>query len=235
MAAAGYQLKSDLARVCLPAPARTARRRLAWANSICFLFLLIGVTGAQNRLPPLRRVPPLQQAVPVIVEPLPPEAQTAPEPKPAEQQTEDDKPDVPRMVAVTLESPAINFAVPTPGNLIVPMAVAPTPPATPLRQAAAPVVRHEPAPILSTGAGGERPAPYPYPPIALQLGQQGTVILLLTVDDAGRVVSAEIQETSGSVILDRNAQEWVRRRWTIPPANGGRLFLAPIHYKLNPG
>jgi len=42
MEAAGYQLKSDLARVCLPAPGRTVPRRLAWANSISLLFLLIG-------------------------------------------------------------------------------------------------------------------------------------------------------------------------------------------------
>jgi TonB family protein len=233
MAAAGYQLKSELARVCLPAPARTARRRLAWANSICFLFLLIGVTGAQTRLPPAQSVPPLQQAVPVIVEPLPPEAQPAAEPKPTEQQNEDDKPDVPRLVAVTLETPAINFAVPTPGNLIVPMSVAPTPPVAPLHKAAP--VRHEPATIQSTGNGGDRPAPYPYPPIALRLSQQGTVSLLLTVDDVGKVVSAEIQETSGSIILDRSAQEWVKRRWTIPPVNGAHLFLAPIHYVLKSG
>src|SRR5271170_5420932 len=101
MDAAGYQLKSELARVCLPAPARTARHRLAWANSICFLFLLIGVTGAQTRLPALLQVPPLQQAVPVIVEPLPPQAQPDPAPKQTEQQNDDNKQESPRQVAVT--------------------------------------------------------------------------------------------------------------------------------------
>ena len=67
MASTGYQLKSDLARVCIPAPGRTVPRRLAWANSISLLFLLIGIGGAQSRLPALMAVPPLEQPVPVIV------------------------------------------------------------------------------------------------------------------------------------------------------------------------
>ena len=41
-------------------------------------------------------------------------------------------------------------------------------------------------PPESTGQGGERPAP-PYPQMAQQFGQQGTVELLLTADEAGLV------------------------------------------------
>ncbi len=229
MVAAGYQLKSDLARACLPAPDRAAPRRLAWVNSLCLVFLLVGVLGAQFRLPALKTVPPLEQPAPVIVEPLPPVAEA----RPSDQQNSDDKPDIPRMVAVTLDTPAINFAVPTAGTLLVPMSVAPTPEETPLKEAAP--VRHEPAAIQSTGSGGDRPAPYPYPPLAAKWGQQGTVILLLTVDDLGRVLSADIHESSGSKILDDNAQEWVKRYWIIPPLNGGHLFLAPIKYQLRSG
>jgi TonB family protein len=62
--------------------------------------------------------------------------------------------------------------------------------------------------------------------------QQGTVTLLVTVNDAGKVESAEIKESSGHVVLDHNAQEWVKRHWTIPPGSGGHLFLAPIRYQL---
>ena len=39
--------------------------------------------------------------------------------------------------------------------------------------------------LSNTGAGGERPEP-PYPPIALETGEQGTVILLLSGDDGGQ-------------------------------------------------
>jgi TonB family protein len=228
--AAAYHLKSDLARVCLPAPGRTVPRRLAWANSICLLFLLIGVVGNQSRLPAQKVVPPLERPVPVIVEPLPPAAPPSAEPK----QNEEDKPETPPLVAVTIDTPAINFAVPTPGTLLVPLSVAPTPVETPLKKAA-PVRPNEPTTIQSTGQGGERPKPDSYPRIAEQLGIQGTVILLLTVNDSGKVVSADIQQSSGSAILDDNAQDWVKRHWIVPPVNGGHVFLAPIRYQLKSG
>jgi TonB family protein len=230
MAVAGYQLKSDLARVCLPAPGRTVSRRLAWANSISLLFLIIGVLGAQSRMPAPQAVPPLEQPAPIILEPLPPVAPPTADAKPSEEQNDNDKPAAPSIQAVTLDTPAINFAVPTEGSLLVPLAVAPTPvEAAPLSKAAP--VREEPKTIQSTGNGGDRPGPA-YPMIAQQMGTQGTVTLLVTVDDMGRVVSEEIRQSSGSVILDDNAEKWVKKHWTIPPANGGHVFLASIKYIL---
>jgi len=231
MAVANYQLKSDLARVCLPAPARAVPRRLAWANSISLLFLLIGVLGAQSRMPPRKSVPPLEQPVALIVEPLPPVAAPTAEAKPSEEQNDNDKPTTPSIQTVTLDTPAINFAVPTPGSLLVPMSVAPTPvDAAPLKTAAP--VKHEPVVVQSSGKGGDRPAPDRYPPIAQQLQQQGTVVLQVTVNDAGKVVSVEVHESSGSPILDQNAADWVKHHWTIPPVNDGHVFLAPIKYAL---
>jgi len=44
---AGSGLKSELARFCLPAATQDATRKLAWANSICIFFLLIGLVGAK--------------------------------------------------------------------------------------------------------------------------------------------------------------------------------------------
>jgi TonB family protein len=116
----------------------------------------------------------------------------------------------------------------------VPMSVAPAPVEAPLKRAAP--VKHEPTRIDSTGAGGERPAPQSkdYPPIALQLGQQGNVELLLTVNDAGKIVSTEVKASSGSAILDEHAQSWVKRKWIVPPANGGHLFLVTFQYHLKP-
>jgi protein TonB len=227
----GSQLKSELARACLPEPQRLVYRRLAWINSICMLFLIVGVVGAQSRMPGRRAVPPLEQPAPVIVEPLPPVV-PASAPTQADQPNEI-KPETQPAVAVTLDTPEIKFAVPTKGTLVVPLSVAPTPVDTIVNQAA-PVARpSEPQTIQSTGRGGERPAPYPYPPIAEQLGHQGTVMLLIRVDDAGKVVSAEIHQSSGSAILDDNAQSWVKNHWIVPPVNGGHVFLAPIHYQLS--
>src|SRR5580658_6777179 len=233
MAVAGYHLKSELARVCLPAPGRAVPRRLAWVDSICLLFLLIGVVGNQSRLPPRKAVPPLEQPVPVIIEPLPAVVPPTTAAQPSEQQNDDDKPQVPSIQAVTLDTPAINFAVPTPGSLLVPRSVAPTPVEGAMKRAAP--VKHEPSAIDTTGSGGERPTPDIYPPIARELGQQGTVTLLLTVDDSGKVISADIQESSGSPILDGHAQSWVKRHWIVRPVNGGHTFLAPIRYHLGPG
>jgi len=222
-----YQLKSDLARVCLPAPDRDAERRLAWVNSICIFFLIIGVFGAQSNLPALRKVPPLEQPVPVIIEPLPP-AQTAPEQKPTEQ-NDTEKPDAPTVVAVTLNTPEINFSIPTIGTLLVPESAAPVPPPAELRQAV--TVQSGPTRITSTGEGGDRPKP-PYPEMAQQMGVQGTAVLQLTADDAGGITSIEIKESSGSPLLDRTALAWIKRHWIVPPINGSHLFVVAIHYTL---
>ena len=46
----GYELKDELARLCLPAANRDPNRKLAWVNSICILFLLIGIFGARRGL-----------------------------------------------------------------------------------------------------------------------------------------------------------------------------------------
>jgi protein TonB len=224
----GYHLKSDLARVCLPNPQGHSRRTLAWVNSICFLFLLIGILGARNTLPKVKKVAPLEEAIPILIQP---EAPTPPpqakEERPREQT--DDTSAAPRVVAVTVDTPAINFSVPAIGNVVVPNAIAAAPPAAPLRTVAP--ANHEPTSIGDTGQGGDRPAPS-YPEMAAKFGQQGTVVLLLTVKNSGVVQSVTIKETSGSPLLDRSAKDFVKRHWIVPPGPGGRVFQVSIVYKL---
>ena len=182
MAVAAYQLKSGLARVCLPAPEQDANRRLAWVNSVLLFFLIIGVVGSRSRLPVPAKPPPIEQPIPIVLEPTvaPP---VATEQKQVEPQTQDEKDAAPTVVAVTLDTPAINFSVPTIGNLLVPVAAAPAPPPVALRQEAP--VRQIRTVSGSTGEGGDRPQP-PYPDLADQLGQHGNVSLDFTVDDVGR-------------------------------------------------
>jgi protein TonB len=229
--AGGYELKSELARVCLPRPQVHAQRNLAWTNSICLLFLVIGLAGFRPQPPPPMQVKPLEEPTPVIIEPTPPPPPAA-DAKPEEEQREQPQAEAPRIVVVTPDSPAVLFSVPTAGNLVVPIAQAQAPPPAPL-QPATPAARKEPQPSLlgNTGEGGDRPAP-PYPRIAEELGQQGSVVLLLTVDAAGVVTSVEVKETSGSSILDHASVDYVKRHWTVAPGAPGRLFQATINYVL---
>jgi TonB family protein len=228
----GGQLKSELARLCLPRPHAHDERNLAWANSICLLFLIIGLVGFRPAPPPAIVIRPLEEPAPVMIAPPPP-----PPSNPVELNQDNnppDKPDVPQTkVLVTLPSPAILFASPTingtlvaPKEYRVPSAVNLAPQTPPPPEKPAPPSRLE-----STGQGGLRPAP-PYPAMAEQLGQQGSVELLLTADEAGLIISAEVKESSGSSILDRASVEFVKRHWTVSPGARGRLFQARINYKL---
>ncbi len=225
----GPRLKSELARYCLPQANRDANRKLAWTNSICCLFLLIGIFGAKKPVTTLKSVKPIEEAIPVVIEPQ------APPPQPAEQtpqeNVEQDKTEAPQVVAVTMESPAVNFSIPTIGNVLVPSAMAAAPPIAPLKQVAA--VQSLPTTITSTGQGGERPQPY-YPPNALKLGMQGSVVLSIRVNEQGRIAAIEVKQSSGFRLLDKSALEWVKQHWIIPPAdNGSRLYEATITYRLS--
>jgi protein TonB len=225
-----YELKSDLARFSLARPAEEGSRKLAWVNSICILFLLIGILGDKSGAIENRHPPPLQEIVPAIVEPVPQPPQTSPEPQP--QEPSDQKPEAPQVVVVTPEVPSISFAVPTIGNVVVPNALAKPPPLNPLQPVAP--LKARPQTLDTTGGGGERPQP-PYPRIALEQGQQGTVTLLLTADEAGNIVSAEVKGSSGSPILDRAALDYVRRHWLLPRGAGSRMFETSIIYRLQHG
>jgi len=196
-------------------------------NSICILFLLIGLVGAKPGSISRQSPPPLVEIVPTIIEPTPPPPTT--EELQPRNEAEPDKPDTPRVVVVTPESPAINFAVPTIGNLVAPSSIAQAPPLEPMKPVAP--LRSRPMSISTTGNGGERPAP-PYPKIALEQGEQGSVTLSITVDDAGNISQIELKESSGSALLDRTALDYVKKHWIIPPTNGARFYESTITFQL---
>jgi TonB family protein len=214
-----YELKDELARLCLPSASRDVNRKLARVNSVCILFLLIGMAGARRGVIAIKPVPPIRVEVPVVVLPavLPPQA-VAPKAEQAEPKSQ------PQVLVVLPTTPNINFAVPTVGTLVAPAALFTTPPIQV-------VPAHLVSPLNSTGAGGERPEP-PYPKIALESGQQGTVVLSLTGDEAGNVVSVDVKTSSGFPILDRATVEFIKRHWRLPTDNHTRLFETSISYKL---
>ena len=223
--AGGYQLHDELARFCLPEADRDASRKLAWTNSICLLFLIIGLAGAKPAADYTAPPPRVEEAAPVIIEPI------KPPPSPEVQKvaaTDQNQSPAPQVVAVTLDTPAINFAVPTIGNLLVPAALAQAPAPAPARMEA---VQPQTLKISSTGEGGERPQPV-YPPIALSEGEQGSVTVAMTVDDAGTITEITVKESSGYPVLDRGTVEFIKRHWLIPPAHGSHQFETTITYKI---
>jgi protein TonB len=225
------ELNAPLPRLCLPPAPRDAEQPVAWVNSICILILTIGILGSRRGSISIKPLPPVQEVAATIVEPAPPPPDTPAEHR-NQEKTDEVKPDTPQVVVVTLNSPAINFAVPTLGNLAVPNALAQAPPLLPLNPPAP--LHPQTAVLQTTGTGGERPQP-PYPRIALEQGQQGSVTFLMTVDDTGNITAIELKESSGFPALDRSALDFVKRHWVVPPGNGVRTYQATINYRLQAG
>ena len=212
----GYELKDELARFCLPSANRDANLKLAWVNSVCILFLLIGIAGARRGIIAIKPVPPIRQEVPVVVQPtvLPPQA-IAQKPEQAQPINQ------PRVLVALPSAPNVNFGIPTIGTLVVPAALASPPQAAPARISS----------LNNTGAGGDRPEP-PYPPIARETGEQGTVKLLLGADATGNVVSVDVKESSGFPVLDRATVDFIKRHWRLLAGDDNRFFETSITYLL---
>jgi protein TonB len=222
-----YELRDELARLSLPAAQSDPKRRLAWMNSICILFLLIGILGAMPAGIATKPVPPIEEIAPVILEPAPPpQVVTANE---SENQSDQPPPEAPNVVVVVPNAPNINFAVPTIGNLVAPSTLAKAPPLSPLQRVAS---VSQLAQISNTGSSGSRPQP-PYPKLALEQGEQGTVAMLMSADAAGNVTSVQIKGSSGFPILDRATADFIKRHWMLPSGGAtNQLFETSITYQL---
>jgi TonB family protein len=215
-------LKSELARYCLPSKNPDANLKLAWVNSICILFLIIGIFGARRGIISIRNVPPIRQIVPVVVMPrtLPPQSVV---PQKREQPRQQNQPA--RIFVALPNAPNLSFSVPTIGTLVGAANLASAPPLNPL-QAPAQIVS-----LGDTGSGGERPEP-PYPPLAMQTGEQGTIVLLLQSDASGNVISIEVKQSTGFPYLDHATVAFVKTHWHLPTDAGARLFQTSINFKL---
>ena len=117
-----YALSSDLSKLCLPSEFKEPHRRLAWMNSICFLFLVVGLVGLKAPKVVVRPLSKVEDAVPVIFTPPPEQPKPEPEVKPDEPQEPQDTPvDAPQVITVVAvaNSPAVAFAVPVQGAVAV--------------------------------------------------------------------------------------------------------------------
>lgn len=203
-----YELSSDLARLSLPQEYKDANRRLAWINSICVAFLLIGVVGFKA---PRLKIKPLTEVVdvvPIVITPAEEQPkQETPEPPPELEPPPEAAPETPVVATVVAANPtAAAFAVPVEGPVILaPMRYAAPPPRELRPPAPTDSTRYNP----SVGDWGGHPQPN-YPPLALRMGYQGKVVLLITVDPSGTVTSVQVKSSSGYKVLDDAALEHVR-------------------------
>ncbi|SFS08658.1 protein TonB [Dyella sp. OK004] len=128
--------------------------------------------------------------------------------------------------------PAPPIAVPTDaGNVATPPvtatpAIEPTTTATPTADA---------APVEATLA--YRSSPLTFPSIAIRKHMHGTVLLRVLVDEDGKPVQVNVEQSSGEPVLDRSAREQVMANWRFQPATvQGRAVQAwarvPVSFEL---
>jgi periplasmic protein TonB len=226
-----YALSSDLAKLCLPQEFRDSNRRLAWVNSICFLFLLVGLIGVKPPRIVERPIKPPLDIVPVVFTPPPEQPKTEPDqkPEPTEQPqtTMADMPQIATVVAA--DSANVAFAVPVKGPVtLVPARYAPPPPAVLPSSAPKPRIF-----IPGHGEGGTFPWPsgQDYPREALMQRAQGTVTLSTVVDTNGVPIQVDIKTSSGHYSLDRASAQWVKEHWRWLPGET-RYYYVPFVWQL---
>jgi protein TonB len=88
------------------------------------------------------------------------------------------------------------------------------------------------APTLFSGGGTGNFPKGSYPAAARSMRQQGTVRLLVTVEESGLPSSVEVQTSSGFGSLDSGALDQIRRhwRWSAGPI---RHYIVPFRFELH--
>jgi protein TonB len=208
----GYQLSDELARLCLPAEYEDNCRTLGWVNSICFLFLLIGLLGLKAPRVVRKPLSEVTELVPVVFTPPVEQQKVEPQVKEEEPAPKDTPIETPQVVTVVAaaDAPNVAFAVPVEGAVAVAPARYASPP---------PVAAQAPKPTKfdpNAANGGNFPPP-DYPGMAQRNRYQGTVTVELMVDETGAVTSAKVQKSSGFPMLDEAALKVVKSRWRFPP------------------
>lgn len=81
----------------------------------------------------------------------------------------------------------------------------------------------KPAPVVTAPRSDpKRPNSQPeYPPTSRRLGEAGSVMLLLYVQENGRVGDAKVDKSSGFPRLDEAAVREAKRNWRFIPGNEG--------------
>ncbi len=103
--------------------------------------------------------------------------------------------------------PAVTVNAPTPTKTISNVTAVKKPPPPP-----------PPPQVVPPRSNPRRPITQPdYPTMSRRLGEEGQVILLLTVDENGSVTEAKVDKSSGFERLDAAALQEAMRRWRLIP------------------
>ncbi|MGH6647696.1 energy transducer TonB [Aquabacterium sp.] len=143
-----------------------------------------------------------------VVQVAPPTPPVAEPPKPVPPKPVATPPKVQPTVVASNRAPA-------PQDMVVPAAPeppAPTPPpvqaaqpTAPVATAPEPVTPQAPKVLPSSGVKPLVPAKPIYPPASLELGESGTVTMMLLLDEQGRLKDIQVTKSSGYPRLDRAA------------------------------
>lgn len=225
-----YRLRSDLAAYCLPDANRDDSRKLAWANSICLLFLVVAFMGLRQPVFILRDAPPPPVAMPVVILP-PAQAEVVPSAESEEPDLEDpadDLVDVPVVAPVMVAAPEdVSFSVPVEGYVaLAPDArfVPPPPAIIPKAPPETPAVQFQ---TIRFGGKEFRRQPPPNYPEEFQRNRiGGTVEALITVGTNGVPSKVEVGRSSGAPSLDRHVCDFIRREWRARPGEVANYRIA---------
>lgn len=228
-----YRLNSDLAQYCLPSSNRDDSRKLAWANSICLMFLTVAILGVRQPVFVIREVDPLPEPLPVVilpppVEPEPQQQVVREEPEEIEQPDENLEIPVVAPVIVAAQQDA-NFSVPVEGFTALSSDARFVPPPPAIIPKAPPPDALPKAEFRNIRFGGKefRKQPPPgYPDEFSRNRIGGTVEALITVSTNGLVSKVEVGRSSGFPALDRHVTEFIRKEWKAEPGEGALYRIA---------
>lgn len=223
---------SDLFRLGLREETREPARFLAWTNSVCLLFLIVGVVGFWP--PPIRMQTIRQELAPVPVQWTAPEPARPVSPSEVKETGERAVPSEALEAAGEMTGGMPEVAPVTsviiPGKIEFPVITGHAQ-QTPGPDSANEPGQHyvPPRPIAfqpgGAGAGAFTPPPE-YPPRALRNGREGTVVIEFTVHHGGQVHSAKVRTSSGYPDLDDAALAVVRDKWRLAPGSPRSYFWA---------
>ena len=220
-----YALSSDFARLCLPGKFADKTRKLAYVDSICLAFLVIGLAGIKQQQVIEKLLSPPTDSLPVIFVP-PDEPLTQPDTPHKPEEPQDTTIETPQVVTVAAPSAVgVAFAVPVEGPVVI--ARSPqfaSPPPTKPRQ---------PQMFVFGQARGTFPWPkqQDLPPELQRRVIESKLLVYLFIDSSGAPVKVEIKDSSGDVYLDRFAVQWIKRRWRGLPGETHE-WLVPWEYSI---
>jgi len=190
-----------------------------WPAMLLIVALHVGVLWGLMQVESVREA--VQEVAPIMVGLI-----TLPPPEPPKPKIE---PPPPKPVPVKPKPKPQMIVAETaaPSEMVAPMPepVMPEPPPPPPPAPPAP-----PAPIIPpnfVAAYLDNPPPV-YPSASKRLGETGTVLLRVLVDEQGKSQSIEIQTSSGFSRLDRAALDAVRKWKFVPAKQGDRAISAAV-------